>query len=407
MLEFSEAANVGARIKVVGVGGGGNNALNTMISQGMSGVEFIAANTDAKALEINLAPHKLQLGEGLGAGGNPAVGRAGAEESTSRIEEALKGADMVFITAGMGGGTGTGAAPVVARIARELNALTVGVVTKPFEFEGRRRMRIAMEGIEEIKEYVDSLIIIPNQRLLNIAGKNTSVLEAFKKADDVLLSAVRGISELVTATGLISVDFADVKTVMSERGMALMGSGRATGESRAVEAAHMAISNPLLEDVRIEGARGILVNITGGPEVALYEVYDAITLITEEAHEDALIIYGHCVDPNAGDEFRVTVIATGFESFQRDVRNRFKISSPAGARLTPGGRKPLDLSTHLLQRKEETLENKRRQGAKTVADKSMSDYEFTSPSKDKSRLPFPDNSEDEYDIPAYLRKQVD
>jgi cell division protein FtsZ len=406
MLEFTETASGQANLKVVGVGGGGGNALNTMIAQGLNAVEFVAANTDAKALEMNLAGKKLQLGQGLGAGGNPTVGREAAEESTSRIEEALKGADMVFVTAGMGGGTGTGAAPVVARVARQMGALTVGVVTKPFEFEGKRRMRIALEGIEEFKEFVDSLIIIPNQRLLNVAGKNTSILEAFKKADEVLLSAVRGISDLITGHGLVNVDFADVRTVMGERGMALMGSGLSAGEERAVEAAHAAISNPLLEDIRIEGARGVLVNISGGPDITLHEVNDAISLITEEAHEDALIIYGQCVDESLGDRIGITVIATGFESFQRDARSRFRISPPIAE--SSSGRKPIDLSTHLKQRKEEFLDQKRRQGSKIVADKSASDYEFTNPAgKGKPKAAFNENSEDEYDIPAYLRRQVD
>jgi len=410
MLEFSEAGSGSgqAKLKVAGVGGGGGNALNTMIAQGLAAVEFIAANTDAKALEMNLSAKKVQLGQGLGAGGNPQVGRAAAEESAAVIEENLQGADMVFVTAGMGGGTGTGAAPVVARLAREMGALTVGVVTRPFEFEGKRRMRLAQEGIEELKEYVDSLIIIPNQRLLNVAGKNTSVLDAFKMADEVLLSAVRGISDLITGHGLINVDFADVKTVMGERGMALMGSGQLAGESRATEAAHLAISNPLLDDVRIEGARGVLVNISGGPGVALHEVNDAITLITEEAHEDALIIYGHCVDESLGDAIRITVIATGFESFQHDVRSRFRMTS-AAAHAGTNARKPIDMSTHLKQRREEFLDAKRRQGSRIVADKSSSEFEMSVPvaGNAKTKNPFSDNSEDEYDVPAYLRRQVD
>ena len=401
MLEFSDANFGRATLKVVGVGGGGGNAINTMISQGIEGVEFIAANTDAKALEMNQAGTRVQLGHGLGAGGNPALGREAAEEAAGRLEEVLRGADMVFVTAGMGGGTGTGAAPVVARVARDLGLLTVGVVTKPFEFEGARRTRIALAGIEELKEQVDSLIIIPNQRLLNVAGKNMSVLEAFKKADEVLLSAVRGISELVIGHGLIGVDFADVKTVMSERGMALMGSGSAAGEDRAVQAAHLAISNPLLDDIRIEGAKGVLINVTGSADATLHEVHDAISLITEEAHEDALIIYGHCVDESLGDQLRITVVATGFESFHGDVKNRFKVQRPQAA-----AKKTIDLSAHIRQRKEEYLETKRRLGAKTVADKSVSDYEFTAPEKG-AKNPFADDSEDEYDIPAYLRRQVD
>ncbi len=403
MLEFSDEFCAQASLTVVGVGGGGGNAVNTMISQGLSSVEFVAANTDGKALENNLATKVVQLGGGLGAGGSPHMGREAAEESASMIEEGLRGADMVFVTAGMGGGTGTGAAPVVARIARECGALTVGVATKPFEFEGNRRMRIAIEGIEELKEHVDSLIIIPNQRLLNVAGKNTSVLDAFKKADEVLLQAVRGIADLITGHGLINVDFADVKTVMSERGMALMGSGQAGDESRAVEAAHMAISNPLLDDVSIEGARGVLVNVTGGSEVTLHEINDAISLITEDAHEDALVIFGHCVDETMDGQIRITVIATGFESFQHDVRNRFKVS---GSGASPWTRKPIDISTHIRQRKEEAMDSKRRLGSKK-ADASSEDYEVSVQKQNKAANPFSDDSEDEYDIPAYLRRQVD
>ncbi|MFO8058989.1 MAG: cell division protein FtsZ [bacterium] len=404
MIEFSDDVKGHARLKVIGVGGGGGNALNTMISEGLESVEFIAANTDATALEMNMATEKIQFGQGLGAGGNPSLAREAAEESWDRLEEALQGADMVFVTSGMGGGTGTGAAPVVARVAREMGVLTVGVVTKPFEFEGRRRTQIALSGIEELKEHVDSLITIPNQRLLNVAGKNTTVLEAFKKADEVLFSAVRGISELICGHGLINVDFTDVKTVMSERGMALMGSGVSSGEERSVEAAHMAISNPLLDDIRIEGARGVLVNITGGSDVTLHEVNDAITLITEEAHEEALIIYGHCVDEGMADSLRITVIATGFESFQQDVRNRFRISEPSAAWKQRN--KTTSLSEHKRQRQEESLATKRRLGAKTVGDKSESDYEFSG-SGEKRKKAFADDSEDEYNIPAYLRRQVD
>jgi cell division protein FtsZ len=404
MLEFSDTFEGQARLKVVGVGGGGGNAINTMISQGLSSVEFVAANTDARALEMNLASKKIQMGQGLGAGGNPHIGMEAAEEAAQQIEETLKDADMVFVTAGMGGGTGTGAAPVVARVSRELGVLTVGVVTRPFEFEGRRRTNLAVEGINELKEHVDSLIIIPNQRLLNVAGKNTSVLDAFKMADDVLLSAVRGISDLITGSGLINVDFADVKTVMGERGMALMGSGQVSGEARATEAAHLAISNPLLDDIRIEGARGVLINISGSAKVTLHEVNDAITLITEEAHEEALIIYGHCIDEDLADDIRITVIATGFESFHHDVRGRFRMSSAAAQ----SPRKTIDFSTHLRQKKEEFLDTKRRLGAKTVADKSQSEYEITGGSvPNKAKNPFSDDSEDEYDIPAYLRRQVD
>jgi cell division protein FtsZ len=321
MIELEESLEVGARIKVVGVGGGGGNAVNTMISAGLPGVEFIAANTDAQALRSNLSPIKVQLGEkitkGLGAGANPQVGRKAAEEDMERIREHLTGADMVFITAGMGGGTGTGGAPVVARLAKELGALTVGVVTKPFLFEGKKRMKQAEDGMRELKDSVDTLIAIPNQRLLSIAGRNMPILETFKKADDVLLQAVRGISDLITVHGLINLDFADVRTIMSEMGMAMMGAAISAGENRAVEAAQHAISSPLLEDVSIKGARGVLINITGGPTLSLHEVNEAATLVQEEADDDANIIFGAVIDEHMGDEVRITVIATGFGSLDR------------------------------------------------------------------------------------------
>jgi cell division protein FtsZ len=306
----------GARIKVVGVGGGGGNAVNTMIAAGLPGVEFIAANTDAQALTANLAPNKMQLGEqltrGLGAGGNPEVGRRAAQEDEDRLRKLLDGADMIFVTAGMGGGTGTGAAPIVARIAKENGALTVGVVTKPFGFEGKRRQKQAEEGLRELKASVDTLIAIPNQRLLSVAGRNSSILETFKKADDVLLQAVRGIADLITVHGLINLDFADVRAIMSEMGMAMMGAALAEGENRAIDAAQRAISSPLLEDVAISGARGVLINITGGPSLTLHEVNEAATLIQEEADDDANIIFGAVIDDTMGEQVRITVIATGF-----------------------------------------------------------------------------------------------
>jgi cell division protein FtsZ len=315
MIEFVDASGA-ARIKVVGVGGGGGNAVNTMIAAGLPGVDFIAANTDAQALKANLAPIKMQLGEkltrGLGAGGNPDMGKRAAQEDVERLREYLTDADMIFITAGMGGGTGTGAAPVIAKVAKELGSLTVGVVTKPFQFEGKRRMKQAEEGMRELKDSVDTLIAIPNQRLLSVAGRNSSILETFKKADDVLLQAVRGISDLITVHGLINLDFADVRTIMSEMGMAMMGAAIAQGENRAVEAAQKAISSPLLEEVSINGARGVLINITGGPDLSLHEVNEAATLIQEEADDDANIIFGAVIDESMGDEIRITVIATGF-----------------------------------------------------------------------------------------------
>lgn len=322
MFELEENISIGANIKVVGVGGGGNNAVSTMIDSGMSGVEFIVANTDIQALNSNKAGSKLQLGndltKGLGAGANPDIGRRAAIESYNEIVEKLEGADMVFVTAGMGGGTGTGGAPVVAKIARELGALTVGVVTKPFVFEGKRRMKQAEEGLRELRENVDTLIVIPNQKLLSIAAERTPLLETFKRADEVLLQAVKGISDLINIRGLINLDFADIRTVMSNKGMAIMGTGVARGENRAVEAATMAISSPLLENIKIEGATGIILNVTGGPDLSLYEVNEASTLITEAAHEDANVIFGSVIDPNLSDEIRITVIATGFA--QEDQR---------------------------------------------------------------------------------------
>ncbi|MBX2987502.1 MAG: cell division protein FtsZ [Bdellovibrionaceae bacterium] len=316
MFELEENISIGANIKVVGVGGGGSNAVSTMIESGMPGVEFIVANTDIQALNSHKASQKLQLGsdltKGLGAGANPDVGRRAAIESYNDIVEKLEGSDMVFVTAGMGGGTGTGGAPVVAKIARELGALTVGVVTKPFVFEGKRRMKQAEEGLRELRESVDTLIVIPNQKLLSIAMERTPLLETFKKADEVLLQAVKGISNLINIRGLINLDFADIRTVMKDKGMAIMGTGVAKGDNRAVEAATMAISSPLLENISIHGATGIIVNVTGGPDLSLYEVNEASTLITEAAHEDAIIIFGAVHDPNLTDEIRITVIATGF-----------------------------------------------------------------------------------------------
>jgi cell division protein FtsZ len=307
--------NRGAKIRVIGVGGAGGNAINNMIAANMRGVDFIAANTDLQALDVSTAGTKIQLGErvtkGLGAGANPEVGREAAMESIDRIRESLSGADMVFVTAGLGGGTGTGGAPVAAKIAREMGALTVGVVTKPFHFEGKRRRRQAEEGLEELKAVVDTLITIPNDRLLGLAPRNASFLDMLKRADDILLCAVRGISDLIMIPGLINLDFADVRTVMSEMGVALMGTGSASGENRAVEAARKAVSSPLLEDVSIEGARGVLINITCPPDITIEEIQQASALIQEEAHEDANIIWGTVFDDSVGDEVRVTVIATG------------------------------------------------------------------------------------------------
>ncbi len=321
LIEFDDVSH--AKILVIGVGGGGGNAVNTMISGNLDGVEFVAANTDLQALEANMASHKIALGntltKGLGAGANPDVGRRSAEESIQQIADCISGADMVFVTGGMGGGTGTGAAPVIAQVARDCGALTVGVVTKPFGFEGRKRLRQAEEGIARLESAVDTLIVIPNNRLLALVGTGTSMVEAFRKADAVLLNAVQGISDLMTVPGLINVDFADVRTIMCNMGRALMGSGNATGKRRSIEAAEMAISSPLLEDVSIEGATGILINITGGPDLTLHEVNEAATLIQKAAHEDANIIFGSVIDPNIVDEVRITVIATGVDQ-SREAR---------------------------------------------------------------------------------------
>ncbi|WP_413577229.1 cell division protein FtsZ [Bdellovibrio sp. HCB290] len=325
MFELEENINIGANIKVVGVGGGGSNAVSTMIASDMGGVEFIVANTDIQALNSHKASNKIQLGidltKGLGAGANPDVGRRAAIESYNEIVEKLEGSDMVFVTAGMGGGTGTGGAPIVAKIARELGALTIGVVTKPFMFEGKKRSKHAEAGLQELKDNVDTLIVIPNQKLLTIAAEKTPLLDTFKKADEVLLQAVKGISDLINIRGLINLDFADIRTVMSSKGIAIMGTGSAKGENRAVEAATAAISSPLLENVKIDGATGIIVNITGGSELSLYEVNEATTLITEAAHEDAEIIFGAVIDENMGEEVRVTVIATGFDSHEVKLVN--------------------------------------------------------------------------------------
>ncbi|HNY49564.1 MAG TPA: cell division protein FtsZ [Smithella sp.] len=322
MFELTEVCNENlAKIKVIGVGGGGGNAVNTMISYCLQGVDFINANTDAQALSVSSAPVKIQIGtqitKGLGAGSDPEIGKQSALESREEIKPYLEGADMIFITAGMGGGTGTGAAPVIAEIARECSVLTIAVVTKPFQFEGKKRNIQAEEGIAQLRDAVDTLIVVPNQRLLSLGGRNLSLLEAFKKADDVLYQAVKGISDLILVPGLINLDFADVRSVMSNMGMAIMGTGVASGENRAVEAAQRAISSPLLEDNTIQGAHGILLNITGGSDMSLYEVNEASSLIQEEADEDANIIFGTVIDPNMEDEIRITVIATGFDDFSR------------------------------------------------------------------------------------------
>lgn len=309
-----------ARIKVIGVGGAGGNAVNTMIEHNVEGVEFVAVNTDVQALEKNLAPTRIQLGcgvtRGLGAGANPERGREAALESIGELTRVLEGADMVFVTAGMGGGTGTGAAPIVAQVARECGALCVGVVTKPFRFEGKRRSRVGGEGIDILEKAVDTLITIPNDRLLDVTSNSTSLLDSFRLADEVLQHATQGVSDLITIPGIINVDFADVRTIMSDQGRALMGMGIASQEGRAVAAAQQAINSPLLEDVTIQGAQGILINITSGPDLKLHEVEEAASLVQEAAHEDCNIIFGAVIDPDMGDMLRITVIATGFDQHE-------------------------------------------------------------------------------------------
>ncbi len=404
MFEFEEAGENRALIRIVGIGGAGSNAVNTMISAGLLGVDFISANTDAQALRVNLAQTKMQLGgtatKGLGAGADPEVGRRATIESENELREYLEGSDMVFVTAGMGGGTGTGGAPVIARIARELGALTVGVVTKPFLFEGKKRMRQAEEGLRQLREHVDTLICIPNQRLLAAASRSQPLLEAFHKADEVLLQAVRGISDLITVHGLINLDFADVRTIMSNMGMAIMGTASAKGEGRAEEAARHAIASPLLEDISIRGARGVLINITGSQNLTLHEVNEAATLIQEEADEDANIIFGAVIDENLDDELRITVIATGFGETEilqvqpqataamrpnvTPIRQSARPLAPTDRRRVSMGSIVLDdLDTPAWQRKRQTESN-------------------------APAAPAPANldSEDRYDIPAFLRKQA-
>ena len=390
MIEFDENKNLAAKVKIVGVGGGGNNAINTMIDCMLNGVEFIAANTDAQALAANKAPIKLQLGasltKGLGAGANPETGRKAALEDIEVIREALKGADMVFITAGLGGGTGTGGAPVIAEAAREIGALTVAIVTKPFHFEGKRRMKQAEEGWANLKMTADALITIPNQRLLSVCGKSMTLLEAFKRADEILYHAAKGISDIIVGRGIINVDFADVRTIMSETGMALMGTGIAQGESRSVEAAQRAISSPLLEDISIEGAKGLLINITGGESLTLNEINESTSLIQKEAHEDANIIWGMVVDPAMKEEIRVTVIATGFGKVEEKAVPRFV-------------KKVAPISMTLRENKEsrELPTFMRRMKATERFDELKLD-----PAGDISL-----DDEDRFDIPTFLRKQAD
>jgi cell division protein FtsZ len=408
MFEIVEQNNtLGARIKVIGIGGGGGNAVNTMIGARLSGVDFMVANTDAQSLEKSQAVIRVQLGgmvtKGLGAGANPEIGRKAALEDQERIKEYLSGSDMIFITAGMGGGTGTGGAPVVARVAREVGALTVGVVTKPFLFEGKKRMRQAEEGIEELKASVDTLIVIPNQRLLSIAAKTTTMLDAFHKADDVLLQAVRGISDLIITPGLINLDFADVRTVMAEMGLALMGAASASGENRAVEAAQKAISSPLLEDISIQGARGVLINITGGPDLCLHEVNEAASMIQEEAHDDANIIFGAVIDESMTDELRITVIATGFGEAREERRSPAVSNLTAMPNLTAppkNNKKIVHLGTIVDDLDAPTWQRKK-QGSDETETVTLNKSNFVF-GKDKDK-----EEDDTYDIPTFLRRQMD
>jgi cell division protein FtsZ len=344
-LKLEEETRSGARIKVVGVGGGGSNAVNRMVASGLDGVEFIVANTDLQALHLNPAPNKLQIGakltKGLGAGADPEVGRQAALEDTEKLIEALDGADMVFVTTGLGGGTGTGAAPVIASLASELGALTIAVVTKPFKFEGKKRAIQAERGLEELRNSVDTVITIPNERLLATIARSTSLTDAFATADDVLRQAIQGISDLILVPGLINLDFADVKTIMSGMGLAIMGTGLSEGEQRAMIAANAAISSPLLEDASVKGARGVIINVTGGHDLSLIEVSEASAVIQEAAHEDANIIFGAVVDPRMQGQVKITVIATGFDRgpAQRDVA--------ASASPTP-----VDLSAYSARKQE-------------------------------------------------------
>jgi cell division protein FtsZ len=386
MFEFDESIDQSAKIKVIGVGGGGGNAVNTMIAHNIHGVDFIVANTDAQALRASKASTKIQLGgqltKGLGAGANPNVGREAALEDRERLSEALKGADMIFIAAGMGGGTGTGAAPVIAEVARETGVLTVGVVTKPFSREGKQRLSKAEDGIRELKKHVDSLVVIPNDRLLGLAGKSMSILDAFRPSDDVLRQAVQGISDLITTSGFINVDFADVKAIMSERGMAMMGIGMASGDNRAVEAATKAISSPLLEDIDISGAKGVLVNISGSSAMTMDD-FDAVNrIIHEKVHDEANIIVGVVIDEELGDTIKVTAIATGFgdrfdhEKARQELRNVAPLVQKEISR---------DIPTFMRERD--------RQPQREPVSRQRSFHM--------------EDDEDQYDIPTFLRKSVD
>jgi cell division protein FtsZ len=427
MIELTDRNEPGARIKVIGVGGGGGNAINTMVSGRLDGVEFIAANTDVQALAANKASVKIQLGRaasrGLGAGADPDRGRQAALEARDEIAEALAGADMVFVTAGMGGGTGTGGAPIVADVAKQAGALTVGVVTKPFLFEGNRRRKQAEQGLNELKGAVDTLIVIPNQRLLSVAGENMSLADAFKRADEVLLNAVQGISDLITVHGLVNVDFADVRTIMMDQGMALMGTGRASGERRAVEAMQAAISSPLLEDVTVDGAMGLLVNITGGPSLTLHEVNEAVSMAQNAGDPEANIIFGSVVDERMGDEVKITVIATGFaakdapirltqaRSAQAQVPIALQKLSPAPVTAAPAAAASEVRASEPRRAEPRAMERRAAEKREVVPVRAAAAAVAPPkppplPARARERLDpaaFKPGDEDQYDIPAFLR----
>lgn len=461
MFELVEQHAQNAKIKVVGIGGGGGNAINTMMELGLDGVDFIAANTDMQALRVNGAQAKIQIGreltKGLGAGANPEVGRNAAIEDQKALTEHIQGADMVFITAGMGGGTGTGGAPVIAKLARELGALTVGVVTKPFIFEGRQRSLQAERGLAELRDSVDTLITIPNEKLLGIVSRDVTVIDAFKQADQVLYQAVKGISDLITIHGLINLDFADVRTVMNGMGIALMGTGTSSGDDRALDAATKAISSPLLEDVSIKGATGILINITGGNNMTLHEISEASKVVQEEAHEDANILFGAVIDDSMGDLVRVTVIATGFNKVPakpaRQQVNQFQMNNGSQSMLT----QPTQQQQQQIQQQQQQQQQMRAAPQRPIevrlnnlppiqqmapvqhtsmrqsqfpsgATRQMPGYqpsmqmnssmnagvmpldidEFKSDMKDMAKdIGILEYQNDEYDIPTFLRKQAD
>ncbi|VAW36019.1 Cell division protein FtsZ [hydrothermal vent metagenome] len=431
VFELSDNFNRGARIKVIGVGGCGGNAVDTMILSGLEGVDFVTSNTDSQALVSSLADFKVQLGseltKGLGAGANPDVGRNAAIESREQLMEICGDADMIFIAAGMGGGTGTGGAPVVAEVARECGALVVGVVTKPFGFEGARKATVAEEGLKNLKDVVDTVITIPNQRLLSIASKNTSLADAFKKADDVLFQAVKGISDVITVPGLVNVDFADVKTIMSEMGRALMGSGLAMGENRGLEAARQAISSPLLEDISIKGARGVLINVTGSSDLTLSDMNEASTLVHEEAHPDANIIIGAVIDETMGDEVRVTVIATGFgEAGEVPVSNNSSqskteaighdVAAARSQQVMDHNQSTFHSSQHPAPNQgpgtynQEPATHSRQQmpmAAAGAGAPSATPFNFGDSGRIEKRGGYNGTDEDYYDTPTFLRKHAD